>query len=48
MTGDLHRIVAEHAREEEESEFPKLRAAIDASQTANLVGEVSREKSMLL
>jgi hemerythrin superfamily protein len=44
----LHRIVAEHAREEEQIEFPKLRAALDDAQCSNLLGEVSREKSMLL
>lgn len=44
----LHRIIAEHARDEEETEFPKLRAAIDRAQCTALLGEVSREKSMLL
>jgi hemerythrin superfamily protein len=44
----LHRILEEHAREEEQSEFPKLRAALDEGQRASLLGEVTREKSMLL
>lgn len=44
----LHRIVEEHAREEEQTEFPKLRAALDQKQCTSLLGEVSREKSMLL
>jgi hemerythrin superfamily protein len=44
----LRRLVAEHAREEEETEFPKLRAALDERRTSNLLGEVHREKSMLL
>jgi hemerythrin superfamily protein len=44
----LHRMIAEHAHEEEQIEFPKLRAALDESQCTNLLGEVSREKSMLL
>jgi hemerythrin superfamily protein len=44
----LHRFVREHAREEEESEFPKLRAALGDRRTANVLGEVQREKSMLL
>jgi hemerythrin superfamily protein len=44
----LHRMVAEHVHEEEQIEFPKLRAALDQSQCTNLLGEVSREKSMLL
>jgi len=48
---DLHalrRIVSDHAREEEETEFPKLRAALDERRTSNLLGEVHCEKSMLL
>ncbi|HTV90894.1 MAG TPA: hemerythrin domain-containing protein [Stellaceae bacterium] len=44
----LHRIVEEHTRDEEETEFPKLRAAINQAQCTTLLGEVSREKSMLL
>jgi hemerythrin superfamily protein len=44
----LRRVVAEHAREEEESEFPKLRAALGEQRTASLLGEVGREKAMLL
>jgi hemerythrin superfamily protein len=44
----LHRMIAEHAHEEEQIEFPKLRAALDRTQCTNLLGEVSREKSMLL
>lgn len=44
----LRRIVAEHAQEEEQIEFPKLRAALDERRSANLLGEVHREKSMLL
>jgi hemerythrin superfamily protein len=44
----LRRIISEHAREEEETEFPKLRAALDERRTSNLLGEVHREKSLLL
>jgi hemerythrin superfamily protein len=44
----LHRMVREHAQEEEREEFPRLRAALNDAQCANLLGEVSREKSMLL
>jgi hemerythrin superfamily protein len=44
----LRRIIAEHAREEEETEFPKLRAALGERRTSNLLGEVHREKSMIL
>lgn len=45
---NLHRMIAEHAHEEEQIEFPKLRAALDDGQCTSLLGEVSREKSMLL
>src|SRR5436190_13127879 len=45
---ELRRILAEHAREEEQVEFPKLRAALDQRRTSNLLGEVHREKSMIL
>ena len=44
----LHRMIQQHVQEEETIEFPKLRAALDNSQCANLLGEVQREKSMLL
>jgi len=44
----LHHMVESHAREEEQVEFPKLRAALDEARCANLMGEVQREKSMLL
>jgi len=44
----LHHMVESHAREEEQMEFPKLRAALDEARCANLMGEVQREKSMLL
>ena len=44
----LRRIISEHAREEEETEFPKLRASLDERRTSNLLGEVHREKSLIL
>ena len=44
----LHRTIEEHAREEEQNEFPKLRAALNQAQCATLLGDVSREKSLLL
>ena len=44
----LHQIVEKHAKEEEEVEFPKLRAALNDRRTANLLSEVHREKAMLL
>jgi len=44
----LHHMIESHAREEEQMEFPKLRAALDEARCATLLGEVQREKSMLL
>jgi hemerythrin superfamily protein len=44
----LREIVATHAHEEEAVEFPRLRAALDESRRVNLLGKVSREKSLLL
>jgi hemerythrin superfamily protein len=44
----LHQLVQQHAKEEEETEFPKLRAALNEARTGNLLGEVHREKAMLL
>ena len=44
----LHHMIEAHAREEEQMEFPKLRAALDEARCATLLGEVQREKSMLL
>jgi hypothetical protein len=41
-------MILQHAQEEEQIEFPKLRAALDNAQCVNLLGEVQREKSMLL
>jgi hemerythrin superfamily protein len=44
----LRRIFEEHARDEEQEEFPKLREALDEARRADLLGQVQREKSMLL
>ena len=44
----LRQIFAAHAHEEETIEFPRLRAALDESRRVNLLGKVSREKSLLL
>jgi hemerythrin superfamily protein len=44
----LRQMVASHAHEEETVEFPMLRAALDSSRRVNLLGKVSREKSLLL
>lgn len=44
----LRQMFADHAQEEEQVEFPKLRAALDDMGRSNLLGKVSREKSLLL
>jgi hemerythrin superfamily protein len=43
-----HRIMQNHARNEEQIEFPQLRATFDEARRANLLGELHRKKSMLL
>ncbi len=37
-----------HANEEEEVDFPKLRAVLDQKETAMMSGGVQREKALLL
>ena len=44
----LRALIAEHARQEEESEFPRLRAVLGRSRTAGLLSEVQGEKALLL
>lgn len=44
----LRQIIAAHAREEEEVEFPILRAALDRRGTRTLSGTMSRERAMVL
>jgi hemerythrin superfamily protein len=43
----LRDIIAHHAREEEETEFPRLRAAL-GDRTGQLLSDVQREKAMVL
>ena len=45
---DLRALIESHARDEEEREFPALRARFDDKATARLFGEVQREKAMIL
>ncbi|HEY8352233.1 MAG TPA: hemerythrin domain-containing protein, partial [Sphingomonadales bacterium] len=45
---DLRALIESHARDEEEREFPALRARLDDKATARLFGEVQREKAMIL
>jgi uncharacterized protein (DUF1330 family)/hemerythrin superfamily protein len=45
---ELRQIVEAHARTEEETEFPALRQALKADQSARLFGDIQREKSLIL
>lgn len=44
----LHRLIEEHARHEEEIDFPKLRAILDETETARLARNLHREKALVL
>lgn len=45
---ELRTLIQSHAREEEDVEFPNLRARLDDKQITHLFGEVQREKAMIL
>jgi len=45
---ELRMLVERHARQEEEVDFPKLRAMLDERAVARLAGEVQREKAFVL
>lgn len=45
---ELRGIIAEHARQEEENAFPRLREALGGDSKARLLGEIRREKGLLL
>jgi hemerythrin superfamily protein len=44
----LRTVVTEHVREEEDELFPRLRAKLAEPETALLLGEIEREKAMVL
>jgi hemerythrin superfamily protein len=46
--GQLRALIAEHGRDEEETEFPRLRQLLDEQAMARLSRHVRREKAMLL
>jgi iron-sulfur cluster repair protein YtfE (RIC family) len=46
--GALRALIEAHARHEEETEFPRLRAALDEAARARLSSDMQREKSLLL
>ncbi|WP_286192339.1 hemerythrin domain-containing protein [Roseomonas genomospecies 6] len=45
---ELRRLIADHVRQEEEVDFPKLRDTLDPRATKRLSGHVQREKALLL
>lgn len=45
---ELKDLIATHARQEEEVDFPRLRAVLDDRGNARLSGAVSREKALIL
>jgi hemerythrin superfamily protein len=44
----LRDLIAKHAQDEEQEEFPKLRSAMSRDDTSQLAGEVGREKQLVL
>lgn len=44
----LRALVADHARLEEEVEFPRLRLALDTGETARMARHLRREKAMIV
>jgi hemerythrin superfamily protein len=46
--GELRVLVQSHARQEEEIDFPKLRAALSERETRRMTGSMQREKALLL
>jgi len=45
---ELKNLIAEHVKQEEEVDFPKLRAVLDQQETAMMSGGMQREKALLL
>ena len=46
--GELKRLIESHARDEEETEFPKLRRLLNEAESTRLSGDIQREKAMVL
>jgi hemerythrin superfamily protein len=44
----LRHLIETHAREEEETEFPKLREALDTQRTRALTSQIHREEALIL
>ena len=45
---DLRGIIERHARQEEDTEFPRLRAALGGDGKSRLLGAIRREKALIL
>ncbi len=45
---ELREIIAAHARQEEENEFPRLRATLGGDGKSRLLSEIRREKALVL
>jgi hemerythrin superfamily protein len=45
---ELRDLIADHVRQEEDVDFPKLRAMLDRKETAMMSGTMQREKALLL
>lgn len=45
---DLRELIARHAADEENEQFPRLRKALSREATARLSGDIEREKQMVL
>lgn len=45
---DLATLIEDHARDEEQVEFPRLRRRLDAEKAASLAGRIQREKAFIL
>jgi len=48
IASELRDLIAGHVKQEEEVDFPKLRAVLDQKETAMMSGGVQREKALLL
>jgi hemerythrin superfamily protein len=46
--GELRALILSHVRQEEEIDFPKLRAALSERETRRMTGNMQREKALLL
>jgi hypothetical protein len=45
---ELRTLIRDHVRQEEEVEFPRLRAALDDAAARELAGKIQREEALVL